>query len=161
MDAPPLDRLPMSPLPMMPQAMGGGGGAEGSSGSGGLGAGDGTGSGTGSGDGLGRGTEVGIAGPVRELTIAWADSMDFRRLHAFYPNAARLSRRAGIARLDCLAIADDRVRDCRLLGETPRAYGFGRAALRAEGVFRIRVSDQTGAVVTGERIVVNAHFRPR
>lgn len=119
----------------------------------------GDGNGTGTGNGRGNGSGTGAA-DGRFLTVSWAPTMRFRRLRNYYPRSAMRDRIAGVARLDCEIIERDRVRDCRLLGETPAGLGFGTAALEAQGVFRLRLHDQNGDRVYNERVVVNARFQP-
>jgi len=122
----------------------------------GEGAGDGIGTGTGAGAGSG-----GASPPARRLTTTWAPDMRFDRLHRRYPAEARAASIAGIARLECEVQRRSRVRDCRLLGEVPAGHGFGEAALQSQPIYRIQVRDQNGDRVYGERIILNAHFRPR
>ena len=120
----------------------------------------GIGTGTGSGVGSGKGGGGEAAAPKRLVRLSWAPSMRFERLHRYYPDAAMSERIAGVARLDCEIIRRDRVRDCRLLGEAPANYGFGEAALQAEGVYRLQLRERNGTRIYGERIILNAHFKP-
>ena len=120
----------------------------------------GTGGGTGTGAGSGTGGGGDTAAPKRIVRLSWAPSMRFERLHRYYPDSAKSERIAGLARLDCEIIRGDRVRDCRLLGEAPANYGFGDAALQAEGVYRLQLRERGGKRIYGERIILNAHFRP-
>lgn len=122
--------------------------------------GDGNGDGVGSGDGAGAGAEPAPSGPRRMLFTRWAPSMDMRRLRDFYPEAARAQRMRGFARLDCEVIRRARVRDCRLLRERPEGQGFGAAALQAQDVYRIIVTDENRERVYNERIQLNAYFEP-
>ena len=127
----------------------------------GTGTGSGTGQGAGTGTGSGRGSAREAAGqPQRQLTTRWAPTMRFDWLHLFYPREARLEQIAGVAQLECEVIGRDRVRDCRVLAEAPAGYGFGDAALEAQRIYRVRVTDEKNRRVYNERAVINAHFRP-
>ncbi len=120
-------------------------------------AGDGAGSGSGRGNGDGDG--VGYNGETLQLTTNWAPGFTMAKLRRFYPKEARRQRIVGRAELDCRVIAEDRVTDCRLLGEWPRGYGFGAAALMAEETYRLQVHDQHFRRVLNARVKVNAFFR--
>ncbi len=124
--------------------------AQGPAGRGGTG-GDGAG-GTGSG-GAGNGKGVG-----RRLIASWAPDMDFSLNHLFYPSAARRAGVEGLALLDCLVLPRDRVRDCKVVGEKPAGYGFGRAALQTEARLRVRVRDQSGRRQYNKRVVIESFF---
>lgn len=91
-------------------------------------------------------------------TASWAPSMDFAKDHRHYPRRAAKARVEGVAWLKCRVIRNDRVRDCRLLGENPRGYGFGRAALKTAPGLRIHLHDQTGRRVYDEWTVVTSTF---
>jgi TonB family protein len=99
----------------------------------------------------GRGTSIHIA--------SWAPSMDFARDNRHYPRAAAAARVEGVAWLKCQVVRDDRVRRCRLLGESPQGYGFGKAALKTAPNLRIQLHDQTGRRVYGEWTLVTSTFR--
>lgn len=120
----------------------------------------GTGEGTGNGSGEGSGGGSPAARPGRLVHLNWAPSMRFSRLQRYYPKPALGARLPGVARLDCEIIRGDRVRDCRLLAEAPAGHGFGAAALEAEEVYRLQLREKGGKRIYGERITLNAHFRP-
>lgn len=116
-----------------------------------TGEGRGAGSGSAAGDGRGQG---GL------LKASWAPSMDFSQDARFkhYPAAARAAGIEGTAWLKCRVLRRDRVRDCRLLGETPQGHGFGAAALKTERDLRIRLHDETGRRVYDDWTIVTSHF---
>lgn len=124
--------------------------AQGPVGAGGTGgdgvAGDGSG---GAGKGRGQGSR---------LIASWAPSMDFSQNHHHYPPSARRAGVEGMVVLDCFVLPRDRVRDCKLVDEKPAGYGFGKAVLRTEAGLRIRVHNQAGRRVYGERVNVISHF---
>lgn len=124
-------------------------------------AGDGGGGGAGAGavdDAGGRAGSAGNRGQRRILTASWAPDMDFSRDHLLYPRAAREQRVEGTAWLYCFVTRRDRVKDCRLIGEEPAGYGFGKAALKGRSGMRIRLHDEKGRQVHDEWVVVTKTF---
>lgn len=117
--------------------------------------GKGSGSGAGSGDGPG-----GLAaGQQRIVYVAsWAPSMDFSKGREFYPPAAVKAGIEGVGVLRCLAVRRDRVRDCKLIDESPKNHGFGEAALKSAPHLRIRLHDQHGRRVYNEWVTVSNWF---
>lgn len=110
------------------------------------------------GDGLG-GAGSGKGGG-NKLKATWAPSMNFARLDSYFPQQARGTGITGHALLKCMALRRDRVRDCSLLGEKPKGYGFGKAALRSEHILRLQVHNQVGRRVYNEWVIFEAVFRP-
>lgn len=53
----------------------------------------------------------------------------------------------GSATLDCVAMPDERLRDCRIIAETPPGHGFGENALSAMRDARIAAKRVDGAPV--------------
>ena len=111
----------------------------------------GAGNGTGGASGDGAGNSEWRA--VREILSAR------RFLTRYYPNEAKLADiDRGIVVLECRALRRARVRDCILLDEAPKGYGFGEAALRAESAMRWQLIDAEGREVVGERFRFRAWF---
>jgi hypothetical protein len=124
-------------------------GPQGQGGAGGNGlAGNGSG---GAGDGKGKGRR-------KSLTASWAPDMDFSQNGRVYPREARMAGIEGVAYLRCFALRRDRVRDCRVVAESPMGHGFGAAALKTEKGMRIRVYNQDGRRVYNEWVVVRTIF---
>ncbi|WP_285712021.1 hypothetical protein [Erythrobacter oryzae] len=109
-------------------------------------------------DAGGRAGSAGNRGQRRILTASWAPDMDFSRDHLLYPRAAREQRVEGTAWLYCFVTRRDRVKDCRLIGEEPAGYGFGKAALKGRSGMRIRLHDEKGQQVHDEWVVVTKTF---
>lgn len=137
-------------------AVAGQGGAPGAGAGAGNGAsGEGGGSGAGSeGGGAGRGGR----GVASVYTASWAPSMKFSKDNKHYPRRAAKARVEGVAWLKCRVIRGDRVRDCRLIGESPKGYGFGEAALKTQSGLRIQLHDQTGRRVYDQWTMVTSTF---
>jgi hypothetical protein len=132
------------------------GGISQEAGSAGGGAGEGSGKGDG-GDGSGGGDDGGGNGG-RKLFASWAPSMDFRKDNRHYPAAARSAKVEGVAWMRCLVVRNDRVRDCTLLDEEPRGYGFGKAALKTVPGLRLRLHDERGERVYDDWTIVTSTF---
>ncbi len=90
------------------------------------------GGGAGTGTGSGGGGAPALADPD---WVRWASAEEIERA---YPKAAYRDGRSGSVLLRCLGGRDGRVRDCRVLSETPSGEGFGRAALDLSRVIRFR-----------------------
>ncbi|MEQ1818740.1 MAG: hypothetical protein ABL871_09020 [Terricaulis sp.] len=66
---------------------------------------------------------------------------------------------AGRVVLDCLVGAGGDL-DCAVQSEQPRHFGFGDAALRLSGYFRVAPQTIGGQATAGGRIRVPVHFEP-
>jgi len=98
-------------------------------------------------------------GTGSRLIASWAPYMDFSVLDRFYPKQARLAKIEGTVWMRCFVLRLDLVKDCKLIGESPEGQGFGRAAMRAQRDFRVRVHNQSGRRIYNEWVVVRSHFR--
>ena len=124
---------------------------------GGTGEGSGAGNGNGAGSG-GTGSDVG----AQRLTVRWAPGMNHAAIfQRHFPKRAKASRTAGAAKLVCEALEGDRVRNCQLVAEYPRGWGFGQAALDASPEYRVQVLDSSGARVYGRDVTLGVEFLPR
>ncbi len=108
--------------------------------------------------GAGSGGTGGGGNGGRKLFASWAPSMDFSRDGRYYPPAARAARVEGVAWLRCLVIRNDRVRDCTLVGEDPKGFGFGAAALKTVPGLRLRLHDERGKRVYDDWAAVTSTF---
>lgn len=114
----------------------------------------------GAGGSSGEGSAAAGGGGVANIyTASWAPDMDFSMDHKHYPRRAAKARVEGVAWLKCRVIRGDRVRDCQLIGESPKGYGFGSAALKTQSGLRIRLHDQTGRRVYDQWTMVTSTFR--
>lgn len=115
-------------------------------------------SGPGSGAG-GAGGGTGAAASERvSLVASWAPTMDFSKGHEHYPPRARKAGVEGYARLKCFVLRGDRVRNCKLVEESPAGYRFGSAALKTVLHLRVRLHDQHGRRVYNEWTFVTSRF---
>jgi TonB family protein len=108
--------------------------------------------------GNGRGGAGNGTGSGSQLIASWAPSMDFSQNDPYYPRAARLAKIEGTAWLNCFVLRFDRVRDCKLIAESPSGYGFGKAALKASKGFRVQVHNQSGRRMYNEWVTVKSNF---
>lgn len=138
-------------------AIAGQGGAPGAGAGASAAGGTGNGSGGASGDG-GGGAGQGGRGVASVYTASWAPSMNFSKDNKRYPRRAAKARVEGVAWLKCRVIRGDRVRDCRVIDESPRGYGFGEAALKTQSGLRIQLHDQTGRRVYDQWTMVTSTF---
>jgi len=95
---------------------------DGEAGTGQAGAGAGAGGG-GSGTGSGTGSKAALDAPH------WIIKPTFSQMELHNPPQAAVERISGTAILACRVDSHQRAHHCRVVSETPRGYGFGRAAL--------------------------------
>ena len=89
----------------------------------------------------------------------WERQPSADQLMRAYPDRALRAEVGGLARLNCLVQPNGRVADCRLTGETPDGYGFGRAAQGLTRYFQISPRTVDGAAV-GSRVNIAIRFTP-
>jgi protein TonB len=144
----PFASFPPGPAPTTGLAPDGttGGGQEGN----GSGAGSG---GGGSGTGSGAGSKPALDAPH------WITKPTWSQMKLHNPRRAALERVSGTALLACRVDSRKRPRDCRILSEAPRGYGFGSAALAAIRVGRIRPVMRDGAPVHEAWVGIPVTFR--
>ena len=97
----------------------------------------------------------------RKLSASWAPSMNFKRLDRYFPDDARGTGVTGKVTLRCMTLRRDRVRNCQVMSEAPRGMGFGKAALRAERTYRLRVFDAAGKRTYDQWVYFEAVFQAR
>ncbi|MCB8830000.1 hypothetical protein LJD47_33800, partial [Escherichia coli] len=96
-------------------------------------AGTGRGTGGGSGDGIGPGD-----GGVRYARAEWIRMPPPDAMQANWPRESIKRRVPGRVELGCYVPRPGPPRRCWLLSETPKGFGFGKAAMALWGQFRIR-----------------------
>lgn len=135
--ATPVDRTPARLAPPAPATA-----PESAAGtSAGTGTADGTaGSGTGGNGAGGSGSGGGLLEP------SWVVEAGYRELAPHNPPRARIDKVNGTVLLACRGTPARRVRDCRVLYEKPRGYGFGEAAVAASRSFQINPPMRDGRI---------------
>lgn len=122
------DITPLAPAPPAPTPSSGGGDQV-NNGAGGSGQG---------GNGAGGNNGGGGGGGVLLARAEWAVVPTPSELGRYHPPAAARARIGGTAVLACQVRRNLRAHNCRVLRESPQSYGFGRAALSMEPIFRIK-----------------------
>ena len=126
----------------------------------GLGEGNGNGQGIGDGTGTGRqGDGVGAFDPSRN--VKWAPQWNRSVIQNRMPSAARRQRMRGLVVLECTALRGDHVNACEIIEEHPGGYGFGQAALDAEQLYLLHVTDASDNRIYDVRIRFYIDFRVR
>lgn len=92
-----------------------------------------------------------------QTTAAWIAAPSVAQVAARYPARAKAAGLAGQADLSCTVAAQGRLRDCAVLGESPRGQGFGDAARQVARDLRASLS---GAVHDGSEVRVAVAFAP-
>lgn len=87
----------------------------------------------------------------------WIRQPTGEQLARAFPDRALQRGVAGSASLNCLVESSGRVTDCRITGETPGGYGFGRAAQSVSRYFQISPQTVNGAA-QGSRVAINMRF---
>jgi protein TonB len=72
----------------------------------------------------------------------------------FFPPQALEQGTSGRTVMDCVVRADGTLTDCTVTSETPSGRGFGRAALQASRLFKMRPKTVDGAPVEGAHVTV-------
>ncbi|WGM37195.1 hypothetical protein AMEJIAPC_00089 [Caulobacter sp. NIBR1757] len=89
----------------------------------------------------------------------WIIQIKQDRVLALYPNiAAEAGVKTGTGVADCLVAPDGKLTDCKVARETPKALGFGSAALAIAGVMQMNPWTDDGRPVDGARIRLPINF---
>jgi TonB family protein len=88
----------------------------------------------------------------------WTNVPTAEDLAFFYPRNARLSGIGGRADMRCRIAVDGSLVDCEVIKETPEGEGFGSAALKTVGYFRMRPSAPDGRSLAGSFVTFALRF---
>ncbi len=87
--------------------------------------------------------------PVKGWRPQFVQRVPADKMKAAFPKGAT---QTGKALLGCVAAADGKLTDCKVLRELPAGQGFGAAALSVVGYERIKPKDDAGASVAGRPV---------
>ena len=79
-------------------------------------------------------------------------------LARYYPDRAQRLGVPGQATIDCAVSDAGGLEDCRVATESPKDDGFGNAALKMAGDFRMRPMTRDGVPLAGGRIRIPIRF---
>lgn len=78
-----------------------------------------------------------------------------------YPDRAQRTGVSGRAVIDCTVAASGHLEACKVIDESPAEFGFGAAAIKASGSFRMRPLTRNGVPVSGARVRLPIVFTVR
>lgn len=102
------------------------------------------------------------AGAVGEPNVQnpdWISAPSGQAIADQYPGAAEMLRITGEVTLDCTLTIESRVKDCKVIKESPAGWGFGEAALRLTSLFKLRPQLVDGAPTEGQ-VKIPIRFQP-
>lgn len=78
----------------------------------------------------------------------------------YYPERASRLELEGRVELSCQVQADGSVNACEVISESPPGFGFGAAALKMTGRFRMKTTTEEGKSVVGSPVRIPVAFKP-
>ena len=88
----------------------------------------------------------------------WLEQPDSLSLSRHYPKVAQTLEIAGYAQINCTVNERGHLDDCVAAVESPRDLGFGAAALRMSGQFRMKPKTINGDPVAGGTVSIPIRF---
>jgi protein TonB len=105
-----------------------------------------------------------FAGPVMAQAPtptegAWKSAPTAQDLAKVYPPRAKAAKLGGTVTIQCALAVTGRLQACGVVGETPRGYGFGAAALSLADKFAMEPKIVQGRPVAGATVRIPVTFR--
>ena len=88
----------------------------------------------------------------------WAALPSADAVHTAFPPEARRRQVSGRAKIRCTVKIDGRLKDCVVVSETPPGWGFGGAASKMSGAFRMKPRMEDGEPVSGASVTIPVSF---
>lgn len=98
--------------------------------------------------------------PAVVVNPEWVSPPTPEEIAAVYPPGARKAGVSGVATIDCNVTVDGKAIDCRVDSETPAGQGFGAAALKLSGTFRLTPRMVDGRPSPGGFFIRQISFDP-
>jgi protein TonB len=89
----------------------------------------------------------------------WSSRPSGEDMARFYPERAQRLEKTGSVLLQCQVTAKGSVAECQVLAEGPAGFGFGEAALKLSGLFRMKPRMEDGRPVEGAIVKIPIAFR--
>lgn len=103
------------------------------------------------------------AGPVDAAGAArgpdWARRPSGQDIGRYYPTFAAWLGKEGRAVIRCRVTAAGTLSACEVVHETPKGWGFGKAALKMSALFQMRPAVRDGRSVAGAEVTIPIRFR--
>ncbi len=87
-------------------------------------------------------------------TLVWRAKPSADDMATYYPPKARRAERGGWAVIECQTLATGDMKDCLVLGESPKDFGFGDAALKLSAKFKLDPAKNDPATLAGGVVAI-------
>jgi TonB family protein len=106
------------------------------------------------------GTETPNADSARITRPDWKSKPSGEDMARYFPERAQRQGVEGRATIACSVEIDGALSRCEIVSENPAGYGFGEAALKISGAFRMKPQTLDGIPVAGGEVNIPIVFKP-